>query len=63
MTGIMVVEAFGFMTRIALKADAMEHHPEWFNVYNSVDITLSTHDCGGLSKRDIVLATFIQSLL
>lgn len=56
-------QAFGFMTRIALKADKVDHHPEWFNVYNKVDITLSTHDCGGLSQRDVKLATFIDSLV
>ncbi|XP_003386390.1 PREDICTED: pterin-4-alpha-carbinolamine dehydratase-like [Amphimedon queenslandica] len=55
-------EAFGFMTRVALKADQMNHHPEWFNVYNSVNITLSTHDCQGLSQRDINLAKFIDSI-
>ena len=53
--------AFGFMSRIALKAEKMDHHPEWFNVYNKVQITLSTHDCSGLSKRDIELAKFIES--
>ena len=55
-------EAFGFMTRVALKADKMDHHPEWFNVYNKVEVTLSTHDCSGLSERDIKLATFIDSI-
>ncbi|EIE89666.1 hypothetical protein G6F46_003017 [Rhizopus delemar] len=55
-------EAFGFMTRIALKADKMDHHPEWFNVYNRVQITLSTHDCQGLSIRDIELAKFCDSI-
>ena len=55
-------EAFGFMTRVAIKADKMDHHPEWFNVYNRVEITLSTHDCQGLSQRDITLATFIDSV-
>jgi len=53
-------QAFGFMTRIALKADKMDHHPEWFNVYNKVQITLSTHDVGGLSQKDITLANFIE---
>lgn len=56
-------EAFGFMTRVALKADAMNHHPEWFNVYDRVEIRLSTHDVGGLSKRDAQLARFIDSLV
>ena len=55
--------AFGFMTRVALKADKMNHHPEWFNVYNKVQITLATHDCGGLSARDVSMANFIESLL
>ena len=55
-------EAFGFMTRIALKADKMDHHPEWFNVYNNVSITLSTHDRQGLSGRDVTLANFIESV-
>ena len=56
-------EAFGFMERIALMAEKMDHHPEWFNVYNRVEITLSTHDAGGLSERDIKLAQFIDSLV
>ena len=49
-------EAWGFMARAALKAEAMNHHPEWRNVYNVVDVTLSTHDCHGLSRLDIDLA-------
>ncbi|KAF7249416.1 Pterin-4-alpha-carbinolamine dehydratase 2 [Varanus komodoensis] len=53
-------EAFGFMTRIALQAEKMNHHPEWFNVYNKVQITLISHDCGGLTKRDVKLAQFID---
>ncbi len=52
--------AFGFMTRVALAAEKADHHPEWFNVYNKVEITLSTHDAGGLSKRDVALAGFID---
>ena len=53
-------EAFGFMSRVALAAEKMDHHPEWFNVYNKVEITLSSHDVGGLSQRDIDLAKKID---
>jgi 4a-hydroxytetrahydrobiopterin dehydratase len=52
--------AFGFMSRVALAAEKQDHHPEWFNVWNRVDITLSTHDAGGLSKRDVALAEVID---
>merc|ERR1712150_84172 len=54
-------EAWGFMSRVALMADKVDHHPEWFNVYNRVEVTLSTHDCGGLSMRDVNLANFMDS--
>lgn len=54
-------EAFAFMTRVALMAEKMDHHPEWFNVYNRVDVTLSTHDCSGVSARDVALAKFIDA--
>lgn len=54
-------QAFGFMARVALKAEKMDHHPEWSNVYNKVQITLSTHDCSGLSQNDVDLASFIET--
>jgi 4a-hydroxytetrahydrobiopterin dehydratase len=53
-------EAWGFMNRVALLAEKDDHHPEWFNVYNRVDILLSTHDCDGLSARDVKLAKAID---
>lgn len=56
-------EAFGFMTRVALLADKADHHPEWSNVWNRVDILLTTHDAGGLSTRDIQMAQAIDALL
>lgn len=54
-------QAWGFMTRVALAAEKADHHPEWSNVYNRVEIVLSTHDAGGLSEKDIALATVIDS--
>lgn len=52
--------AWSFMTSVALYAEKMNHHPEWFNVYNRVEITLATHDAGGLTEKDFALATFIS---
>ena len=57
------VEAFGFMTRVAILAEKADHHPEWSNVYNRVDILLTTHDAGGLSSRDVALAGTIDALV
>lgn len=55
-------QAWGFMCRVALAAEKADHHPEWSNVYNNVEIVLSTHDAGGLSDKDIALAQVIDSL-
>jgi len=52
--------AFGFMTRIAIIAEKMDHHPEWFNVYNRVDVTLTTHDAGGVTHKDAALAKAME---
>jgi 4a-hydroxytetrahydrobiopterin dehydratase len=57
------IEAWGFMTKVALLAQAQDHHPEWSNVYNKVEITLTTHDCKGLSARDVKLAGDIDKLM
>jgi 4a-hydroxytetrahydrobiopterin dehydratase len=57
------IEAWGFMSQISLIAEKMNHHPEWFNVYNKVQISLSTHDCQGLSQNDINLAQKIEKIL
>lgn len=54
--------AFGFMTRVALAAEKLDHHPEWSNVWNRVTITMTTHDAGGLSQRDVQLATQIEAV-
>ena len=56
-------EAWGFMARVALLAEAQDHHPEWFNVWNRVEITLSTHDASGLSARDVRLAQAIDQIV
>ena len=55
-------QAFGFMTRVALVAEKMDHHPEWFNVYKTVEVTLSTHDAGGLTDLDVTLAETMDKL-
>lgn len=53
-------EAFGFMTRVALKADKIDHHPEWFNVYNRVEVLLATHDADGVTDLDLEMAAFMD---
>lgn len=57
------VEAWGFMSRVALLAERRDHHPEWSNVWNRVDIVLTTHDAGGLSSKDVALARAIDALV
>jgi 4a-hydroxytetrahydrobiopterin dehydratase len=56
------VEAFAFMTKVAAIAEEMNHHPEWFNVWNRVEIRLATHDCGGLTQKDVLLAKQIDMI-
>lgn len=53
-------EAFGFMSRVAMQAEKLDHHPEWFNVYRTVEVTLATHDAGGLTGLDVKLAKFMN---
>lgn len=56
-------QAWGWMSRVALQSEKHDHHPEWNNVYNRVEVTWSTHDCGGLSNKDVTLATFCDQAL
>jgi 4a-hydroxytetrahydrobiopterin dehydratase len=55
-------EAFGFMARAAMMAEKLDHHPEWFNVYNTVEVTLATHEAGGVTERDVQLAQEMNRL-
>lgn len=55
-------QAFRFMTRVAMEAEKANHHPEWLNVYNRVDVTLSTHDAGGVTEKDIKLAQYMDAI-
>ncbi|MBL8553502.1 MAG: 4a-hydroxytetrahydrobiopterin dehydratase [Phenylobacterium sp.] len=55
-------EAFGFMTRVAIRAEQLDHHPEWFNVYNRVEVTLATHDAEGVTALDVTLAAFMDEI-
>ncbi len=55
-------QAFGFMTRAAMEIEKMNHHPEWFNVYNKITIDLTTHDAGGITENDVELARILNSL-
>ena len=55
-------QAFGVMSRVALLADKLDHHPEWFNVYNKLHVTLATHTCSGITEYDVHLATFIDKV-
>lgn len=57
------ISAFSFMTQVAIKAEKMDHHPEWFNVYNKVNVVLTTHDAGDVTEKDQKLAEFMNTLI